>query len=641
MTLPLRILLVEDERQHAELISRAFRKKSDPVELTVASSLKEAFLHLEKYAPDLIITDWRLPDGLGMRLLAMQHRDEPLPVVVMTSHGSEQVAVEAMKSGAMDYVVKSDLVLADMPHIAERALKQWESLTEWKKAEEALRKSEEKFSKAFKNSPLWVVISALDTGLYIDVNDAFLRTTGFEREEVIGRSSVALGTWVDSGQRDEMMRILKEEGAVKNREVLRLTKSGRPLTMLFSAELIEFEDQPCLVAISQDITEFKVLEAGFRQAQKMEAVGRLAGGVAHDFNNILQAIAGYVQLLSLRREAFDQDLRYLQEIDRSITRAAELVRQLLTLSREVESKKRNLDLNVEVAQDCRLLERTLPKMIEIELDLTEYPLPVFANSTQLEQILLNLATNAADAMPRGGRLTIKTGQTEITAENAFEPEGIISGRYACLTVKDTGHGIKPEIINHIFEPFFTTKDVGQGTGLGLATVYGILKEHGGFIRVDSRVSGGTSFNLYIPWAKTPLIPIQEQASESPPCGGDETILLVDDEKAIRESGRDVLGHFGFNVLTAASGEEALELVKKGFYKIDLTILDINMPGMGGYQCLKELLCLEPDLKVLIASGCSVDTQAPEVMESGAMGFIPKPYRISDLIRQIRLTIDSD
>ena len=555
MTLPLRILLVEDERQHAELISRAFRKKSDPVELTVASSLKEAFLHLEKYAPDLIITDWRLPDGLGMRLLAMQHRDEPLPVVVMTSHGSEQVAVEAMKSGAMDYVVKSDLVLADMPHIAERALKQWESLTEWKKAEEALRKSEEKFSKAFKNSPLWVVISALDTGLYIDVNDAFLRTTGFEREEVIGRSSVALGTWVDSGQRDEMMRILKEEGAVKNREVLRLTKSGRPLTMLFSAELIEFEDQPCLVAISQDITEFKVLEAGFRQAQKMEAVGRLAGGVAHDFNNILQAIAGYVQLLSLRREAFDQDLCYLQEIDRSITRAAELVRQLLTLSREVESKKRNLDLNVEVAQDCRLLERTLPKMIEIELDLTEYPLPVFANSTQLEQILLNLATNAADAMPRGGRLTIKTGQTEITAENAFEPEGIISGRYACLTVKDTGHGIKPEIINHIFEPFFTTKDVGQGTGLGLATVYGILKEHGGFIRVDSRVSIGTSFNLYIPWAKTPLIPIQEQASESPPCGGDETILLVDDEKAIRESGRDVLGHFGFNVLTAASGKK--------------------------------------------------------------------------------------
>ncbi|MBE9573056.1 MAG: response regulator, partial [Proteobacteria bacterium] len=372
----------------------------------------------------------------------------------------------------------------------------------------------------------------------------------------------------------------------------------------------------------------------------MEAVGTLAGGIAHDFNNVLQAISGYVQLLLMRKGADDPDHNYLTQIDRSIKRAAELVQQLLIFSRKAETRLRPVDLNLEVAQVHKLLIKTIPRMVNVELRLADNIRIINADSMQLEQIVMNLAVNASDAMPDGGRLIIETKNTVLDEEYCKTYLGATPGEYVLLTVSDTGCGMDRETLKHIFEPFYTTKEPGKGTGLGLAIIYGIVKSHNGHITCYSEPGSGATFKIYFPVLETEDIqqaPEREEMEEIH--GGSETILLVDDEKSIIDIGRDILGQYGYTIITAESGEEAVEVYKREGDRIDLVVLDLGMPGMGGHKCMEELLGINPEAKVIIASGYSPSGKAQDTLKAGAAGFIGKPYQLASMLKKVREVLD--
>jgi CheY-like chemotaxis protein len=346
----------------------------------------------------------------------------------------------------------------------------------------------------------------------------------------------------------------------------------------------------------------------------------------------------------MRKKEGEPGFRELREVIRASKRGAELTQQLLTFSRKVESKREPLDLNQEVRELRQLLERTLPKMIEVEFNLAHDLRTINADSAQLKQVLMNLALNAKDAMPDGGKIVIETQNITLDQEFSKRYAEVKSGDYVLLSMADTGHGMEKETLEHIFDPFYTTKEVGKGTGLGLAIVYGIVKNHEGYVMCFSRPGSGTSFRIYLPVSE--VARDHEEVGESlesksPAMGGDETILLVDDEEFIRELGVDVLGQAGYTVLTASNGEQALEVYRKEQAHIDLIILDLIMPGMGGKKCLAELHKIGPQARVLIASGYSPDASTKGALETGAAGFINKPYDNKQLLDLVRKVLDKN
>ena len=375
------------------------------------------------------------------------------------------------------------------------------------------------------------------------------------------------------------------------------------------------------------------------QAQKMKAIGTLAGGISHDFNNLLQVIKGYTELLLVNKDTNDKDYYRLVEIKKAGERAAGLVQQLLLFSRKKEKEQKPVDLNHEVNQTCQILNRIIPKMIEINLCLGSQLWIIGADPVQLEQILLNLGKNAADAMPDGGRLLIETENVILDKDYSPNHLEIPPGRYVQLTVSDTGHGMNRETLDKIFEPFYTTKEIGKGTGLGLASVYGIVKNHGGFINCYSEIGQGTIFKIYFPAIEQVEPDTSKPVEVKPILLGTETILLVDDEEAIRGLAQQALMDYGYKVMTASTGEEALEIYSSKSKEIDLIIMDLGMPGMGGHKCLQEILQKNPEIKIIIASGYSITGQAKKSLEAGAKGYLGKPYQLADLLNTVRAVLD--
>jgi len=318
-----------------------------------------------------------------------------------------------------------------------------------------------------------------------------------------------------------------------------------------------------------------------------------------------------------------------------------LTQQLLTFSRKVESQLRPVDLNQEIIQVEKLLKRTIPKMIDIELNLNDTLKIINADPTQMEQVMMNLAVNARDAMPDGGKLIIGTDNLVLNEEFCRINIGAVPGTYVMLAVSDTGHGMDRETLEHIFEPFYTTKEIGKGTGLGLAMVYGIVKNHSGYITCNSEAGSGTTFKIYLPIIEEATDEELGDEPEAMPEGGTETILLVDDESYIRDLGKKMLTRFGYTVLTAVDGESALALYREKRTHISLVILDLSMPGMGGERCLEELLRTDPGAKVIIASGYAVDEPKAKVMKARAYGFVGKPYDMKKLLEVIREVIDTE
>ncbi len=504
---------------------------------------------------------------------------------------------------------------------------------EIRKAGDVLRLSEEKFSKAFRSGPTLMAISTIKEGIFIDVNDAFLRTFGYKKEEVIGRTSVELGIWADTEERNRIIDRLSKHETIKNEEIDFRKKTGDVLTMLWSVETIDIEGEHCILTVAQDITERKKLEARLLQAQKMESIGQLAGGIAHDFNNILTAIIGYTHIVKIKMAKDDPSKSNLDQILSSSARAANLVRSLLAFSRQQISNPVPVDLNEIVKDLVKLLFGILGETIELKLALSG-DLTVMADRVQMDQVIINLCTNARDAMPHGGTLTIRTGnirlETEFTAQYGYGKPG----EYAFISVSDIGTGIDEKMKDRIFEPFFTTKEVGKGTGLGLSIVYGIIKQHNGYITCFSEAGKGTTFTAYLPMIKSG---IKETTAEEIPDSerATETVLLAEDEDDVRELTKQILTEAGYKVIEAVDGEDAVDKFISNRDRVDILLLDVIMPGMNGQDVYNKAKEMKPDVKALLVSGYPADFIQNKMIVQEGMNFISKPLAPKDLLKKIR------
>jgi len=512
-------------------------------------------------------------------------------------------------------------------------------ISERKRMEGTLRKAEEKFSRAFQASPAAITIADLATGSYVEVNGTFEQITGYRRDEVIGRRWDEVGLRADSPNRDEAIRRLVKDGSLRNWEVGFRKKSGEAGTGLLSAELIEIDGNPCAITATIDITERLQLENQLRQAQKLETVGRLAGGVAHDFNNLLTVINGYSGMLLDKLKVFDPLHPYALEINNAGERAASLTKQLLAFSRKQLIEPRVFDLNTTIRQSAPMLQRLIGEDIVLETHLHDSLGQVLADPDQIHLVIMNLAVNARDAMPAGGRLDIETKEVEVGAEasTAEHPEAM-PGRYVVMTVTDSGHGMDETTRRHIFEPFYTTKEVGKGTGLGLATVYGIIRQSGGWVDVWSEVGVGTTMKVYLP--RTDVHPVPDEhrvgvAAER----GNETILVVEDEESVRAFTVAALKQYGYHVIEASDGDEAIAVAEQHAGRIHLVLTDVIMPGMNGKVLSERLRQSYPDLKVLLISGYTADAFADRGVLDPGDAFLRKPFAPAEVARKVREVLD--
>ena len=392
--------------------------------------------------------------------------------------------------------------------------------------------------------------------------------------------------------------------------------------------------------LQTEMAERLRLEEAFRQAQKMEAVGQLAGGIAHDFNNLLTVIRGYLCLV-LDDENLDAATREpLQQVDAAAQRAANLTRQLLTFSRKQLVQREALNLNEVLQHVTQMLRRLLGEDIVLQIE-TATDLPtVQADRAMMEQVIMNLAVNARDAMLNGGRLLIETRREEILNPKVLPSPDARAGKFVCLTITDSGPGIPPEVMPHLFEPFFTTKEVGKGTGLGLATVYGIIKQHEGWVEVSNVPGAGAKFKLYLPEHQNPVSSTPPAVAAARPAGGSETIFLVEDEPALRGVAQKVLQNYGYRVITASSGTDALRLWPAHASEIDLLLTDMVMPdGISGRELARQLQAAKPQLKVLFSSGYSTELVERGLFLKDSRNFLPKPYNPEKLARVVRECLD--
>jgi two-component system cell cycle sensor histidine kinase/response regulator CckA len=512
-------------------------------------------------------------------------------------------------------------------------------VTQKRKAELALRESEARFRTIFETAQDAIFLKDEDLK-YTLVNPSMARLFGIDANDVIGRTDeVLFGPFEGARTRPTELRVLRGEiiEEEENRTIGETQRTFHTIKVPISGNNGTFIG---ICGFSRDLTETKKLEAQLLQSQKMEAIGILAGGISHDFNNLLQAVLGYSQILMSNKPENDPEFDQLREIERAARRAGELTTQLLAFSRKVESKLRPVDLNYEVRQVERLLKRTIPKMIDIDMRLEDHITTINADPAQLEQVMLNIGVNARDAMPEGGRLVIET--TNITLDESFcmRHPGSTPGDHVLLSITDTGVGMGEETLEHVFEPFYTTKEASKGTGLGLAMVYGIVKNHHGYILCESELGVGTTFKIYLPAIKTEAVESEEGAIAPVPRGKGETVLLIDDEEILTKIAEEALTRHDYQVITASSGEEGLRLYKENMKAVALIVLDLIMPGMGGKQCLDEILRLNPQAKVVIASGYSVEGSMEEDLLAKTFGYIRKPFDIRNMLTLIREVLDS-
>jgi len=508
-------------------------------------------------------------------------------------------------------------------------------------AEEALRRSEERFSKAFHASPVPMAIQRPDGKDCLDANTSFLELVGASREAVLAGSTTF---WADETTPTLVRQELAARHAVRNLAATIRTTSDEKREVLVAAENLELGNAPYHLLILQDITDRVRLENELRQAQKMEAVGRLAAGVAHDFNNILTVILGNTST-QLRNPRLDKKLMSsLNQVQRAAERATALTRQLLAYSRKQIIQRRPLALNEVVEQTVAMLRRLIGEHIALDMQMAPDLPPIFADPSNVEQVIMNLALNARDAMPDGGKLTLATTQVEIDkASRARNPESQL-GPYICLAVKDTGYGMDAATVGRIFEPFFTTKDPGHGTGMGLATVYGVLKQHGGWIEVDTTLGRGTTIRTFFPLSTEGFVAPSAKSESSPteftPTNA-TTILVVEDEEMLREFVSEALAGLGYRVLSAGNGPDALSVWAEHRDEIDLLLTDVVMPeSISGRQLAHSLIQDKPNLKVIFTSGYSSELFGSEFEREKEHLFLAKPYLPDRLAQTVATHLQS-
>jgi PAS domain S-box-containing protein len=504
-------------------------------------------------------------------------------------------------------------------------------ITERRRAGESLKKSDRRYRTLFEKTTDAIFIVERSTGRYLDANAAAIRLSGRRLSEL---KQMTTKDVTPDGYSERLGIIAKSNKAKELGKVIYLRPDGTHRVAILTTVPLDSEE---IIGIARDVTDELAMEDRLRQAQKMEAIGTLAGGIAHDFNNLLMGIQGRTSLMLTDSDSSHPYFEHLQGIEDYVKSAADLTKQLLGFARGGKYEVKTTDLNNLITNQNRMFGRTR-KEITIRGKYEEDLWTAEVDQGQIQQVLLNLYINAWQAMPGGGDLYIQTQNVNLD-ENYTMPFKTSPGKYVKVSVTDTGVGMDEVTRQRIFDPFFTTKEKGRGTGLGLASVYGIVKNHGGFIDVYSEKGGGATFNIYLP--ATEKETVKKKELEKDVLKGSETVLLVDDEDMIIDVGKPMLEKMGYNVLIARSGKEALELIQKNEQTIGMVILDLIMPDISGGDTYDKLKEINPEIKVMLASGYSIDGQTSEILERGCNGFIQKPFNIKKLSQKIREILDKD
>ena len=636
---PLRVLILEDSPQDAELMVATLRRAGYSLSQEVMNSPEQFQQRLEQGDYDVILADYNLGGWNAMDALRiLRESGKDVPLVIVTGSLGDEAAVECIKQGAADYILKDRL--HRLPAAVEGALRakaQRESAT---RLEEQIRHAKKEWEQTFDTVPDPVLI--LDEQFRVKrANRATTRVLGLEFSQLIGQPCYQ----VVHGRAEPPPECPLQRMLASGKEARCDIEEPR-LGKIFDATATPLHNSGVAVLgcveVLREITERKRVEGQLRQSQKMEAVGQLAGGVAHDFNNLLTAITGYSDLALARLREGDRLRKYVQEIKKAGERAASLTRQLLAFSRRQVLVPQVLDLNSVVGH----LQKMLRRLIGEDIDLVTIAAPdlgcVRADPGQMEQVIMNLAVNARDAMPReGGKLTIETANVDLDESYTRSHLDVTPGSYAMLAVSDAGCGMDAETLSHIFEPSYTTKEEAKETGLGLATVYGIVKQSGGHISVASDPGKGTTFKIYLPRVEGSIVPVRPRHAAGKSAHGTETVLLVEDDLTVRDVVREVLQSRGYTVLEATGSNEALEIGERQASRpIHLMLTDVVMPEMSGPQLADRLACLHPKMKVLYMSGYADAAVARHVKLSRDVPYLQKPFAAEALARKVRETLDS-
>ena len=636
MSSKIKVLHLEDAPLDAELLDLSLRRTGIDWDILRVDTRDDFVAALDRGGFDVIVSDFRLPayDGLQALQEASTRRPE-VPFVFFTGNLGEARAIQALKSGATDYVLKDGAVERLAPAI-QRAVREAAERRARAQAEDALKQSEEGFRQLFNCNPHPTWVFDVETLRFVEVNDAAIEHYGYSREEFRGMRITDLHP-------SEEVPLVEEAVATPRDGIRRFgtwvhrTKDGRLINVDVAAHDLEFRGRRGRLVVAHDITQQQELQVQLQQSQKMDAIGRLAGGVAHDFNNLLGVIIGYGERLLRRLPSPDR--REINEVLKAAEHAASLTRQLLAFSRRQVLKPRVLDLNAVVGEMDGMLRRIIGEDIDLVTVLQDGLGQVKADPGQIQQVVMNLAVNARDAMPKGGRLTIETGNAELDESYTSAHLAVRSGHYVMLAVTDSGMGMDAATQAHIFEPFFTTKEAGKGTGLGLSTVFGIVKQSEGNVWVYSEPQRGTTFKIYLPRVDEVVEEQPAQEAETA-AGGSETILLVEDSDSLRELGREILEEHGYKVIEASSGAAALEALARHTGSLDLILTDLVMSGMSGRELADQVTRLRPGTKVIFMSGYTDDALGHHgVLETGT-AFVEKPFTIDGLLRKVRDVLDS-
>jgi PAS domain S-box-containing protein len=636
------VLVVEDQPAHAEIISRAFVRSGLTVD--VVANLAEARQRIAADAPDLVIADLMLPDGRGTELLGSNTR---VPIVIMTSHGDETAAVDAMRNGALDYVVKSDEAFRELPHLARRTLREWRHIVERGRAEAALRERQARFESLVRNIP-GAVYRYTGAGIEF-LSDAIETITGLPATRFLGDGALNLLAVVHPDDRQQVVdsrasalvryepfaleyRLIHDDGSIR-------WVSDKGLGHFDEATRAAWVDG-IIFDVSERIRAREV-ETRLQESQKLDSIGRLAAGVAHDFNNLLTVILANCGSLLKRSDVVPAARLQIEDIHAAAHRSASLTRQLLTFSRHQPLSPELIDVNRVIEEMLRLLHRILGEDVRVEMRLGQALHPVRADHAKLEQVLVNLAVNARDAMPGGGTITFATRNEVVDGAAARQMNGLAPGEHVVVSVIDTGEGMAPEVVAHLFEPFYTTKPRGRGTGLGLATAHGIVAQSGGHIAVESHPGRGSRFDIYLPRyheVQAAALPI---ATGSPTTThSSATILVVEDEASLLIAIRRILEPIGHTVLTALDAAEASRLLAETGVQADLIVSDIVLRDERGPAMVERLRAAGYRGRVLFISGYADRERIEGGLVRGRDPFLAKPFTATELIDRVREVLAS-
>lgn len=638
----LNIIIVEDDVAHAEAIRRSFVSNGVDIDITIVSTLREFRERSARNPPDIAIMDLNLPDGRAVEVMTSPPENGAFPILLMTSFGNEHVAVEAIKSGAIDYIVKSPEAFSRMPRIVERALREWSLLSDRKRSENIIRESEARFHTL--SNQFNALLDTLPDRIILHGAD---RKVIWANKSATSALAQAAGTdeshcftlWHDSNVPCDTCPVVE---SFHNGEsvITDVTALDGKVWELRAIPVKESGQVVSVIEVCRDISEHRKLEDQLRQSQKMEAVGRLAGGVAHDFNNMLNVMTGYTEL-ALKRVAGDEKVSsYLHGVLDAGRRSADLTRQLLAFSRSQVVQPRILDINKSIDDEMKLLHKLISEDIRLTFIPDDDVGPILMDPTQIDQILVNLVVNARDAIEGAGDITITTANADLDEPYCQMHRGAAPGAYVCIKVSDTGNGMDAATIERIFEPFFTTKELGKGTGLGLATVYGIVKQNNGEIHAESKSGAGTTFVIHIPRQH----PVEAESDFESACQaprGNETILLVEDDESNLTIARLLLEECGYTVIGSTSPSEACSLFQQHVGEISLLLSDVIMPELNGRELYEQIKVFNPDVKVLFMSGYTDDIITTRGVLPEETNFIHKPFTVTQLAKKVRMVLDGE